>query len=183
VGVLLTAEENGRRAASLANMSANAGRIRGLLLIGAARRLPNGRAVGVDAWRNRDQGANSRAATLANARAAGLADRVEVLDGDARDLPLTDASFDAVVSSLVIHNIAGREGRDQAIGEAARVLRGGGRLALLDLRGTRDYVNTLRALGFTDVRRSRPRLSMYPPTRLVTARKPTDHPPARAPKG
>jgi hypothetical protein len=30
----------------------------------------------------RDQSANSRAATLANAQLAGVADRVEVLDGD-----------------------------------------------------------------------------------------------------
>src|SRR5262249_47681315 len=44
---------------------------RGLLLVGAARRLPNGRAVGVDLWSQVDLSGNSASATLANAAAEG----------------------------------------------------------------------------------------------------------------
>ncbi len=51
---------------------------RGAVLLAAARRLPQGRAVGVDLWRGRDQSGNSPAATLRNARAEGVADRVHV---------------------------------------------------------------------------------------------------------
>ena len=50
----------------------------GLLLIGGARRLTTGRAVGIDLWSQTDQHANSAAATRANAAAEGVADRVEV---------------------------------------------------------------------------------------------------------
>jgi ubiquinone/menaquinone biosynthesis C-methylase UbiE len=57
----------------------------------------------------RDQSANSRAATLANAQLEGVADRVEVLDGDMRTLPFADASFDCAVACLAIHNVAGAE--------------------------------------------------------------------------
>src|SRR5262249_37091118 len=103
----------------------------GLLLIGAAKRLPNGRAIGVDIWSQVDQGKNSKAATLANAAAEGVSDRVEVLDGDMRALPLPVASVDVVVASLAIHNIREREGRRQAIDEIARVLKPGGRVALM----------------------------------------------------
>ena len=50
---------------------------RGAVLIAAARRLPTGRAVGADLW-TRDQSGNRPEVTLANAAAAGVADRVEV---------------------------------------------------------------------------------------------------------
>jgi arsenite methyltransferase len=52
----------------------------------AARRLPNGRAVGADVWRRRDQSGNSRAAARRNAEAEGVGDRVDLLDADARGL-------------------------------------------------------------------------------------------------
>src|SRR5919107_1281186 len=62
---------------------------RGLLLVGAAKRLPRGRAVGVDIWSAVDQSGNSRPATLAKAEAEGVGERVEVVDGDMRALRST----------------------------------------------------------------------------------------------
>lgn len=90
--------------------------------LGAAKRLPQGHAIGVDIWSQVDQGKNSKAATLNNATIEGVADRVEVRDGDMRELPLPDANVDVVVASLAIHNIKGRGGRRQAIREIVRVL-------------------------------------------------------------
>jgi SAM-dependent methyltransferase len=104
---------------------------RGAVLIEAARRLPKGRAVGVDLW-SRDQSGNSPAATLANATVAGVADRVEVHTADMTELPFADGSFDVVTSALAIHNIPSPEGRCQAIDEALRVLRPGGQLLVAD---------------------------------------------------
>jgi hypothetical protein len=60
---------------------------RGAVLIEAARRLPTGRAVGADLWSGKDQSGNSPDATLANAAAAGVADRVEVHTADMTALP------------------------------------------------------------------------------------------------
>jgi len=127
---------------------------RGLLLVGAAERLTGGKAVGIDIWSRVDLSGNRPEATLENARRAGVAGRVEVEGGDARRLPFADASFDVVVSSLVLHNIPGREGRRQALREMARVLKSGGHIALLDLRHTADYVCVLRQCGLPDARRS-----------------------------
>ncbi|HET8632054.1 MAG TPA: methyltransferase domain-containing protein, partial [Thermomicrobiales bacterium] len=121
---------------------------RGLLLLGAARRLPRGRAVGLDVWRREDQSGNSRETTLANARAEGVADRVAVEDGDARAMPFPDATFDVVVSSLALHNIRDAEGRARALGEVARVLRPGGRVALVDFQHTVEYAAALAAASF-----------------------------------
>ncbi|WIG60174.1 MAG: hypothetical protein OJF49_002922 [Ktedonobacterales bacterium] len=144
----------------------------GLLLIGAAKRLPRGRAVGVDTWSQSDQARNSRAATLANAEAEGVAERVDVVDGAMERMPFADASFDVVVASLAIHNIPAREGRRQAIGEIVRVLKPGGKVALLDFRATREYADNLRAAGMVGVHVSDVSFVMYPPVRTVLGIKP-----------
>jgi arsenite methyltransferase len=128
---------------------------RGLLLVGAARRLSTGRAVGVDLWRGVDLSGNRPEAPLANARLEGVEERVEVTGGDARRLPFADGSFDVVVSGLALHNIPDAEGRARAVREIARVLRPGGHLALVDIHYTADYARTLRECGLADVERTR----------------------------
>ena len=127
---------------------------RGLLLIGAARRLTTGKAVGVDIWQAADLSGNRPEATLENARPEGVADRVEVRDGDARRLPFADGAFDVVVSKEALHNIYNAAERDTAVREIARVLKLGGRLLLGDVRHTGRYARVLRESGLVDVRRS-----------------------------
>jgi SAM-dependent methyltransferase len=125
---------------------------RGAVLIAAARRLPTGRAAGADLW-TRDQSGNGPAATLANAAAAGVADRVEVHTADLTALPFPDGSFDVVTSALAIHNIPTPDGRYRALDEAIRVLRPGGQLIIADPWPiARKYAahlgqGTLRSLG------------------------------------
>src|SRR5436190_16198367 len=48
----------------------------GLMLIGAAKQLHSGKAVGIDLWQTADQAGNSRAATWHNAELEKVADRV-----------------------------------------------------------------------------------------------------------
>ncbi|MGO9142811.1 MAG: class I SAM-dependent methyltransferase [Streptosporangiaceae bacterium] len=123
---------------------------RGAVLMLAARRLPRGRAVGADLWRRRDQSGNSRAAAERNAVAEGVSERVDIVDGDARDLPFPSASFDVVVSSLAISNIRGAQGRGLALHEAMRVLRPGGRVRIVD-QGADQYAAVLKDAGFAGV--------------------------------
>jgi arsenite methyltransferase len=121
---------------------------RGAVLLLAAQRLrAGGEAVGVDLWRAVDQSGNAEEATLANARAEGVADRVELHTGDMSALPFPDGSFDVVLSSLAIHNIPSAAGRAAAVDEAARVVRPGGRVALADIRHARGYATRLRERG------------------------------------
>jgi ubiquinone/menaquinone biosynthesis C-methylase UbiE len=150
---------------------------RGAVLLMAAQHLTTGRAVGVDLWRSVDQSGNSAEATRRNAVAEGVADRVELHTADMTALPFEDDSFDMVLSSLAIHNIRGRAGREKAISEAVRVLCPGGRLLIADIRGTRQHQAQLVKIGMNDVARRGLgwRFWWCDPfgvTRLVTATKP-----------
>lgn len=119
----------------------------GLFLIGAAKRLETGCAVGIDLWQAEDLSGNTPAGTLNNARIEGVSDKVEVHTGDARKLSFDDASFNDVLSSMALHNIYNAGERQAAVLEIARVLVSGGRVLLVDVRHTTQYAATLRDAG------------------------------------
>jgi SAM-dependent methyltransferase len=145
---------------------------RGLVLHAAARRLAaGGHAVGIDIWNKRDQSGNGPEATRRNADMEGVADRVEIVDGDARSMPFADGEFDVVVSSLALHNIPGAEERERAIREIMRVLKDGGRFAVLDFQHVREYADAFERLGAVDVRIVGPHWLMFPPVRIAAGRK------------
>jgi ubiquinone/menaquinone biosynthesis C-methylase UbiE len=123
----------------------------GLALVGCAKKLTTGKAVGIDLWAAKDLSNNNADATLANAAAEGVADRVEVRTGDITKLPFADSTFDAVISMTVLHNIPSRDLRDQALRELVRVLKPGGRIAIFDLLHASRYIDVLRQAGM-DVR-------------------------------
>jgi arsenite methyltransferase len=123
---------------------------RGLMLIGAAKRLTTGQAVGIDIWEAKDQSSNSLQAVLENVRIAGVQNRVEVHTADCRSLSFSDQSFDIVVSHWVVHNLPSEEERNRAISEMVRILRPDGRLILCDIEHRNTYITTIRLLGLKD---------------------------------
>ncbi len=143
----------------------------GLALIGCAKNLTTGKAVGIDLWAAKDLSNNNPGATLANAAAEGVADRVEVETGDITRLPFSDASFDAIISMTVIHNLPSADARDQALRELVRVLRPGGRIALFDLLHTSRYAAVLEGAGMK-VRTLGVDLLWLLPCRSLLAQKP-----------
>jgi SAM-dependent methyltransferase len=127
---------------------------RGLLLIGAARRLTNGKATGVDRWVRGAVSGNGPEAALRNAELAGVADRVEVCDCDARKLSFPDATFDIALSNFVLHELDTPAERSQVLSEITRVLKPSGRVALVDFIFTSEAERALRAHGMQDVQRT-----------------------------
>jgi ubiquinone/menaquinone biosynthesis C-methylase UbiE len=159
----------------------------GAQLIRLAEANDGGRTVGVELA----DGMVAR--TRRRVARAGLADRVEVMQASALELPLEDAGFDLLVNSYML-DLLPRDEIPRALAEFRRVLRPGGRLVLSNMtvgearrhrvwdalyaRGINLTANcrgvlaapVLDELGFVDVRREY-LAQMAFPTEIVTARK------------
>jgi ubiquinone/menaquinone biosynthesis C-methylase UbiE len=144
----------------------------GLLLVAAAKKLTTGLAIGIDIWSQVDQWDNHPENTARNARIEGVADRVEICDGDARKLEFPDESFDVVVSSVALHNIPEKIERDQAIGEIIRVLKPGAQVAIYDINYISEYQQIFFESGMEQIRLTRQLFWYMPRVSLLTAIKP-----------
>ena len=125
----------------------------GVMLIGAAKRLKTGTAVGIDIWQTEDLSGNSPDAALENAQREGVADRVAVRTADMRQIPFPDGHFDVIVSNAAIHNLSRAQERAAAVREIARVLKPGGCCILADVRHEGEYAGVLRENGVSDLKR------------------------------
>ncbi len=122
----------------------------GLLLNGAAQRLTTGRALGIDLWIDHG-GGGDHDLLQTNARAEGVADKIEFQEMDARAMQFPDQSFDVVVSSSAIHHICGSmEDFKKVLTEIVRVTKPGGTIAIMDTTHMIEALDTnLPAAGFT----------------------------------
>jgi arsenite methyltransferase len=143
---------------------------RGLLLIGAAKKLTTGKATGIDIWSTKDLSGNAMENTARNAELEGVKNKVELLSEDAQKMSFADATFDVVVSNLCIHNISTAEGRAAACREIARVLKPGGVAVMSDFIKTADYHQAFQNAGLKSERGGLD-LRTFPPLRIVVARK------------
>ena len=112
---------------------------RGLLMIGAAKKLIQGKSIGIDIWNSVDMHSNTCQNTLRNAELEGVLEKVEVRNEDVRSMSFPNDTFDVVFSNLCIHNIPTKDGRDKACREIARVLRPNGIAIITDKSNTKEY--------------------------------------------
>jgi arsenite methyltransferase len=145
---------------------------RGLLLIGAAKRLTTGHATGIDIWNAEDLSGNGPEALLGNIALEGVGDRTTVKSEDARAMSFPDAFFDVVLSNLCLHNIYEQQGRFKAYREIVRVLKPGGVAVLSDYKLMHEYQAELVRCGMTVELCPRDWTGTFPPMRILVARKP-----------
>lgn len=95
----------------------------GDLSIAIAFKLPSAEVTGIDLSENMLAIGREKVA------AKGLSDRITLLQGDAESLPFTDGTFDAVTIGFGIRNFGDI---DKGLSEAARILRKGGKIFILE---------------------------------------------------
>lgn len=120
---------------------------RGLLAIGAAKKLSTGKSIGIDVWNAEDLTKNKIENTLDNAKLEGVSDNIEIKNENAVHMSFADHTFDVVVSNLCLHNIYNSADRKKACLEIARVLKPGGTAIISDFKHMREYKNIFSEAG------------------------------------
>jgi SAM-dependent methyltransferase len=109
--------------------------------------------TGLDNWSADYIRGNGPDLFLANARAAGVESRISVQNADMRELPFGDAVFDGVISAYAVDHLD-PAGISRTLAEAARVLRPGGEILILNLVRDAWTVFAVPPLAFHSSRRS-----------------------------
>lgn len=145
---------------------------RGLLLIGAARRLTSGHATGIDIWNAEDLSSNGPKGLETNIALEGVANHTTILSEDAQAMSFPNAAFDVILSNLCLHNIYNRPGRNKACSEIARVLKPNGLAVISDYKHVRDYAAEFEKLGLKVELCPLDWTGTFPPLRMLVAHKP-----------
>jgi arsenite methyltransferase len=144
---------------------------RGLLLVGAARRLTTGHATGIDIWNKEDLSGNALERSEQNLAIEGVMEKCSLVSEGAQKMSFPDNSFEVILSNLCLHNIYDKPTRLRACNEIARVLKPGGVAIISDFKHTREYAEAFRKAGLRVERKMPNLLTTYPPLRIVLAYK------------
>jgi ubiquinone/menaquinone biosynthesis C-methylase UbiE len=114
---------------------------RGLLLIGAAKHLTTGHAIGTEIWSKKDLSDNRFERTQSNLEAEGITAKCELRNEPAQNMTFKDETFDVILSNQCLHNISDDKERRQPCAEITRVHKPGGKRVLSDFINTAEYVH------------------------------------------
>ncbi len=145
---------------------------KGLLMIGAAKRLTSGKSTGIDIWNAEDLSGNNVQNTKKNAAIEGVAGKIDIKNQNVMEMEFADDTFDVILSNLCLHNIYNKEGRKTACAEISRVLKSGGTAVISDFRHTRQYKNNFNALGLQATLLPANYFTTFPPLTILVVKKP-----------
>lgn len=144
---------------------------KGLLLNTIAKHLTTGKSFGIDVWNSDDQLGNHPSETRKNAEIEGVIEKVEIHTGDMRNMPFPSESFDYVFSCLALHHLKGEGNRRAALYEMMRLLKGNGKLILIDFQHIQEYRDDLKSMGYEKITISPKTFKIFPPVRVLTIEK------------
>ena len=104
----------------------------GRLSIAVAKRLKDGKVIGIDIWDKKELWNNSPEVAYKNAEIEGVKDKVDFKYGDVLKIPFSDNIFDLVTCGSVLNNLRGEKERLKALSEIYRVLKPRGKLLLIE---------------------------------------------------
>jgi SAM-dependent methyltransferase len=87
----------------------------GLLMIGAAKKLTNGKSIGIDIWNKDDLSQNSFKKARENALLENVSDKIELKEESILQTNFEDGYFDIVLSNLCLHNVGNKEQRKKRV--------------------------------------------------------------------
>jgi arsenite methyltransferase len=144
---------------------------RGLMMIGAAKRLTTGKSTGIDIWNAEDLTKNRMENTLANAVLEGVGEKVEIKNENAAGMSFADGTFDIVVSNLCLHNIYNAADRKKACNEISRVLKNGGTVIISDFKHMKEYKRNFEQSGLQTELLPSSYLTTFPPLPILRVTK------------
>lgn len=141
----------------------------GLLMIGAAKKLTTGKAIGIDIFDAKDLSNNTIERTRANAKLENVETKVEILTMDITKTNFPDDYFDVIVSNLCLHNIKKAEDRKAACAEIYRILKPNGRVIISDFKKLGEYTNKFHSLGMKVWKEGTFFFDTFPPLTVISA--------------
>lgn len=147
----------------------------GLIMERSAERLTSGLALGVDVWRRgllggwispRPSGTPSGTSGATQAFA----------DADSKSLPIMDGALDVVVSGFGTKRFRRLADRIAEVDEMVRALKPGGTIVLMVTGDPDEATVMLKRKGLVDINATLLRRFLVFPTRVISARKPTNFP-------
>jgi len=140
---------------------------KGLMMIGAAKRLTTGFSTGIDIWNAEDLSGNNLENATNNAKLEGVGNKIAIKNENAMNMSFTNESFDIILTNLCLHNIYDKAGRHTACLEIARVLKNGGTAIVSDFRHANEYKDSFDTLGF-DTKLFTPNFfTTFPPLQIL----------------
>jgi arsenite methyltransferase len=143
----------------------------GLLMIGAAKKLIDGKVVGIDIWNKDDLSENSSTKALQNAEMEGVSDKIELMFEDICVTHFSDNSFDVVLSNLCLHNVGNQTKRAQACKEIHRILKQNGVAIISDFIHCDEYAREFEKMGMLTVKINTSFFHTFQPLTIVKATK------------
>lgn len=144
---------------------------KGLLMIGAAKRLTTGMCVGIDIWNTDELRGNSMISTRSNVEAEGVERKTEIVTRNILKTYFSDNRFDVVLSNQCLHSLPGTEQREQACREIHRILREGGAAIISDYKYGKEIEKSFRKLGMDVKNAGTYYLDTFPPLSIIRATK------------